>query len=244
MSKVIVALDNMDINPALKLAQKLKGKVWGFKVNDLLINTGKLIVEMLKNHGRVFADPKFYDIPNTVGNGVSRLAEAGSDLITVHASGGISMMKQAVSAARSSNSETKILAVTLLTSLPNNEAWQVYGLDHLHLDTKGVSDDEGRTNLVLNLVDLAIEAGVDGIVCSPKEATAVREKLGNKLIVLPAFRPPGTENNDQIHTGGYEEAKFADYIVVGRPITQSNDPVAAAEAINAGVRKAETVLKL
>lgn len=229
MNKIIVALDGMGIEASLKLARKLQGKVWGFKVNDILINTGKLIVETLKSYGNVFADPKFYDIPNTVANGVTRLAEAGADLITVHASGGISMMKAAVTAAKEVNSTTKILAVTILTSYSNIEAQQVYGQQE-----GNYTDEQARTNLVMKLAELAKQADIRGIVCSPKEGEAVRSIFPG-LIVLPAFRPPGTALNDQIHTGGYAEAKIADYIVVGRPITQALDPVTATDEINAGL---------
>src|SRR3954468_7479737 len=113
MNEIIVALDNMEQQAALELARSLSGKVWGFKVNDLLLEYGCSIVNSLKRHGNVFADPKLHDTPNTVRNSVKRLAFAGADLITCHIAGGVKMLQAAVDEA----GKAKIIGVTMLTSL-------------------------------------------------------------------------------------------------------------------------------
>src|SRR5689334_17776634 len=116
--KIIVALDGMTRSEALELATALKGSVWGFKVNDLLIQCGLEIVRELKKFGGVFADPKLSDIPNTVGNSVRVLAAAGADLITVHASASAASLKAAVAEAGPS----RILAITVLTSMSDEDS--------------------------------------------------------------------------------------------------------------------------
>ncbi|MEX0919141.1 MAG: orotidine-5'-phosphate decarboxylase [Parcubacteria group bacterium] len=203
---IIVALDGISHKKALKLANQLKGKVWGFKVNDLLYDKSE-IIEELKSLGNLFVDVKLYDIPNTVSNSVRRLSARGADIITVHASGGLEMMQ----VAKKNAGGSKIIAVTVLTSLLND------------------SKDE-----VLRLAQEAIEAQVDGIVCSGLELDSLSNLKGaDKLLkVVPGIRPNGrVESDDQSRVVTAKQAfdLGADYIVVGRPITQAEDPLKVLE---------------
>ena len=200
---VIVALDNISQKEALRFAKMFKGRVWGFKVNDLLFGNIE-IIHKLRKFGKVFADAKLYDIPNTVANSVARLSKAGADMITVHASGGVEMMKS----AKKNAIQSKIIAVTLLTS------------------------KEGNNKEVARLTRDAIRAGVDGIVCSGHELSLVKQIFGSKslLKIVPGIRPVWyKKKDDQKRTITPEEAikSGADYLVIGRPITNSADPVYA-----------------
>ncbi len=202
-SKIIVALDGISSAEALRLAKKLKGRVWGFKVNDLLFSDSK-IISKLKKFGNVFADAKLYDIPNTVSNSVKKLSAEGSDIITVHSSGGVEMMK----VAKKSAGKCKVIAVTLLTSLP------------------------GNTNMVLELTGDAIKAGVDGIVCSGGDLKHIDKISGSKSLIkiVPGVRPIWHKTNDdqKRKVTPKEAINFgADYLVIGRPITSAKDPIEA-----------------
>jgi orotidine-5'-phosphate decarboxylase len=204
--EIIAALDNISRKEALKIAKSLKGVVWGFKINDLLFQDPK-IIKQLKKFGYVFADAKLHDIPNTVANSVSRLDLLGADMITVHASGGIKMMQAAKNVSRKS----KIIAVTVLTSDPNvsSVGKQVFGL----------TND-------------ALKAGMDGVVCSALELKYLsRKKI---LKIVPGIRPKWYQKqDDQKRTATPSEAleSGADFIVVGRPITKSKNPVQAVAKI-------------
>jgi len=151
--RVIVALDGISTKEAIRIANLLSGYVWGFKVNDLLFEDSQ-IIKRLKRYGKIFADAKLHDIPNTVANSVQMLSKSGADIITVHASGGENMIRAAKKAA----GKAKIVAVTILTSSNAPKA------------------------RVLTLARTAINAGADGIVCSGKEVRAVRELPGGGKI--------------------------------------------------------------
>lgn len=211
-NQIIVALDGMDREEALMLAWTLSSTVWGFKVNDLLLSCGVSIVSELKCLGRVFADPKLYDIPKTVGNGVRRLAHAGADLITVHASGGRRMMQEAVANC----GDAKILAVTALTSLDDAEVQDVY---HRSVDEQ-----------VWDLAHLAHQSGAHGVVCSSREVKLL-EHL-NFIKVVPGIRLRAADGDDQKRTG---TGGGADLFVVGRPIVEASDPLKAIADIVQGV---------
>lgn len=203
MNRIIIALDGMSENKSLALAKKLKGLVWGFKVNDLLFEKPQ-IIRRLKKFGNVFADAKLHDIPNTVGNAVTRLALLGADIITVHASGGIEMMK----AAKKAGGKSKIVGVTVLTSIAGN-----------------------LKDRVLKLVKDIRTAKLDGLVCSTWEATNVPKRM---LKIVPGIRPTFYKiKDDQKRTATPTEAfrAGADLLVIGRPITRSKDPVAALNKI-------------
>ena len=196
-------MDGISVDRAFLIANKLSGKVWGFKVNDLLFEDVD-IIRRLKKFGKVFAEAKLYDIPNTVSNSVRRLSKAGADMITVHASGGVIMMK----AAKLAGGKSKILAVTVLTSRGGNP---------------------GETS---KLTRYAIKAGVDGIVCSGQDLVSIRDIRESKklLKVVPGIRPNSYKNkDDQKRTVTSKEAieRGADYIVIGRPILNAKDPLKA-----------------
>lgn len=207
-SHIIVALDGMTSKKALQIAKKLHGHVWGFKINDLLFED-PAIIRALKKYGKVFADAKLHDIPNTVANSARRLAELGADIITVHASGGKEMMR----AARHAVGKSKIIAVTILTSQKN-----------------------ASRRKVLTLARDAVAARLDGIVCSGHEITAVKKikGIGKRVIIVPGIRPSWyKKKDDQNRTITPERAISlgADYIVIGRPITESRDPLRALKSI-------------
>ena len=206
--KIIVSLDGMSKAKALQIASKLSKYVWGFKVNDLIYED-LAIIKQLKQFGHVFADVKFYDIPSTVANCVKRLSSLHVDMITVHASGGIEMMR----AAKINSGRSKIIAVTVLTS----------------------KKLESKTE-VLHLVRNAIKAKVSGIVCSGHELGSIKKlSKHNKLImVVPGIRPKAYKvKDDQKRKMTPNEAlnAGADYLVIGRPITQSKNILKALEDI-------------
>lgn len=207
-NQIIVALDGMDREEALMLAWTLSSTVWGFKVNDLLLSHGLDIIRELKCLGRVFADPKLYDIPKTVGNGVRRLAHAGADLITVHASGGKRMMRAAVENA----GESKILGVTALTSMDDSEVQATY---HRTVD-----------ETVWDLAHLAHESGAHGVVCSSREVKMLSHL--NFIKVVPGIRLKSVDGDDQRRVG---DGAGADLFVIGRPIVEASDPIKAVHDI-------------
>lgn len=214
--KVVVALDKLPLKEALDIAKTLSGKVWGFKVNDLLVERGVSVVTELKQFGNVFADPKLYDIPNTVANSVSRLSSAGADIITVHCSGGQKMLEEAKLA--SGNSE--IIGVTVLTSFDEKSAKGVY--------------EEKIDLLVQRFCSLAAAANIAGVVASPLEAKAIRKVslFDNLKIITPGIRNAST-GDDQKRTNSAKQALLAgsNLLVVGRPITGHKDPLKGLEDI-------------
>lgn len=215
-SPIIVALDKIDAKRASELAEQLSPYIWGVKVNDLLVGEGLDIVCKLKKFTKVFADPKLYDIPNTVANTVNRLSSAGADLITVHASGGIKMIE----AALKSKGDAQILGVTALTSLSSEETKEVYSLD--------------AESTVQKLGQLALDAGADGLVCSPQELEVEFNKSRDFLRVTPGIRPSsanGSDDQTRIATPQEAVKAGASHIVIGRPITESECPETAAKNI-------------
>lgn len=222
-SRIIVALDDMSVSEALELARRLGPAVWGFKVNSLLLSAGVSIIEKLRPHGRVFADPKLHDIPNTVKNGVKEISAAGAELITVHASGGRAMIEAAVAAAGGA----RILCVTALTSLDEDTTQEVYR--RAPLDT------------VLALAQLAAGSGAPGIVCSPLELAALSANAITARLfkVVPGIRPENysaADDQRRIATPSSAVQAGADLLVIGRPITQAADPLKIAEAINSELK--------
>jgi len=218
--RLIVALDFSSLDEAFSLVQKLQGRVGMFKVGkELFTREGPAAVRQIVNLGeRVFLDLKFHDIPNTVARAVEAAVSLGACLVNVHASGGRKMM-QAAAEATSGNAE--VIAVTVLTSLRDE-------------DVREAGFALGPDELVPRLARLALEAGLDGVVAAPTDAARLRRELGSDfLIVTPGVRPAGSTKDDQARIATPAEAvrQGADYIVVGRPITQAADPVKAAEAI-------------
>ena len=222
--RVIVALD-CDRSTALDLAKKLQGKAKWLKVGmTLYYAEGPSIVEIFKLLGfNVFLDLKFHDIPHQVRGAAASAVEAGADMITMHAVGGVPMMAAAQQAVDESGCDAATLAITVLTSMDADTLAQT-----------GVS--RPMAEQVRMLASCAAEAGLSGVVASPQEAGMLRELLGpDALIVTPGVRPLGADKGDQSRVATPREAfdAGASHIVVGRPITQASDPVAAFEAIAA-----------
>jgi orotidine-5'-phosphate decarboxylase len=174
----------------------------------------------------LFLDLKLHDIPNTVAGAVRALLPLAPRLLTLHAAGGTAMLAAArAAAAAAGDARPRLLAVTVLTSL-----------DAPALHATGVAD--APADQVLRLARLALAAGMDGLICAPTEVAALRSALGPApLLVVPGIRPAGAATDDQARTLSPAEAAAAgaDWLVVGRPITQAPDPRAAAAALAAAI---------
>ena len=227
--RLIVALDTPDLAAAERLVERLSGVASHFKVGSALFTAaGPAAVEMVrKRGGRVFLDLKYHDIPATVSAAVEAAARLGVGLLTVHASGGVAMLRAAAAAAQAAGADRpRIVAVTVLTSLDRAALQRELGVP---------SAVEGHA---VHLATLAREAGCDGVVASPREAARLRAILGrDAVIVTPGIRPTGGAADDQarIATPAAALQAGADYLVVGRPITGAADPAAAATAILAEI---------
>ena len=226
--KLIVALDVPTRDQALSLVQALRPRVQRFKVGmELFTACGPALVrEILERGGQVFLDLKFHDIPHTVARAAVAAARLGVGMFTVHLSGGSMMARRAADELEANcqvhrMTRPKILGVTVLTSLSQADLRQV-GVE------RSVEDQ------VLALAEMGKAAGLDGLVCSPREAHLVREACGRDLlIVTPGIRPEGSEPDDQsrTHTPKVALQAGADFLVVGRPIVKADDPLEAAETI-------------
>ncbi|MBQ7666394.1 MAG: orotidine-5'-phosphate decarboxylase [Kiritimatiellae bacterium] len=221
--EIIVALDVPSAREAASAVKTLGDAVSFYKVGlELFVADGPETLRMLKGEGkRVFLDLKLHDIPRTVERAVSSCLAFGADLLTIHAQGCRAMVEGAVRAVSEAGSDTKIIAVTLLTSL-----------DAADLADMGVC--RAPQEQVLALGTLATAAGAHGLVCSPREVAALRRALGpGAILVTPGVRPAGTAAGDQkrIATPGEAIRDGATHLVVGRPILGAQDPRAAAIAI-------------
>src|ERR1700691_1031430 len=221
--KLIVALDVSTASAAEKLVTALGDSVLTYKVGmQLYTAEGPRIVRDLVASGRqVFLDLKYHDIPNTVASAVREAAQLGASMMTVHALGGPKMLHAATQAAHSVNPALKVLAVTVLTSLGDDD-----------LENLGIQGDV--LDAVLRLATLSLYSGCDGIVSSAREAPELRKRLGKKFaLVTPGVRPTGGAHADQVRvvTPAQAIGARASHIVVGRPITGADDPAAAARAI-------------
>jgi len=220
--RLAVALDFPDARQALGLVDTLGDTCQWFKVGmELYYAAGNPLIEDLRNRGfDVFLDLKLHDIPNTVAGAVRTVTQAGASLLTLHASGGAAMMTAAAQAATAPGSP-RLLAVTVLTSMDANELAGV-----------GVTDPPAKQ--VLRLAKLAKASGITGMVCSAEEVATLRTELGPEaLLVVPGIRPAGAAVGDQrrVATPRDAIAQGASLLVVGRPITRADNPVAAARAI-------------
>jgi len=216
------------------MATLLKDCVGTFKIGlQLFTAYGSSIVQpILASGGRVFLDLKLHDIPNTVGNAVAEACKLGVHMLTLHTSGGLSMMRRArevVDQHRAGgNPVPELLGVTILTSLSDEE-------------TGAVGFGEPVAKLVPRLAHLAETAGLDGVVCSPLELSRLRtEGLERLFFVTPGIRPADAAADDQkrVMSAGEAIQSGARYLVVGRPILKAPDPVAAAERILGEIRRA------
>src|SRR5580692_2498909 len=224
--RMIVALDLPGVEPAEAMIARLGDSVTFYKIGYQLAYAGGLpLVRQLADRGKkVFVDLKLHDIGNTVARGVESLSALGATFLTVHAYP--QTMKAAVEARAGSG--LKILAVTVLTSYDDGD---------LHAAGYRLS----VADLVEARARQAEALGVDGLVCSPEEASALRRIVGHRMnLVTPGIRPAGSASGDQkrIMTPGKAIAAGADYLVVGRPILDAADPRAAAEAIQAEIAPA------
>jgi len=224
--RLIVALDLPGTAPAEAMIARLGDSVTFYKIGYQLAYAGGLsLVRQLTGNGKkVFVDLKLHDIGNTVARGVESLAALGATFLTVHAYP--QTMKAAVEAR--AGSDLKILAVTVLTSYDDGD-----------LDAAGYR--LGVADLVETRARQAQALGVDGLVCSPEEAAALRKIVGHTMsLVTPGIRPAGSASGDQkrIMTPARAIAAGADYLVVGRPVMEAADPKAAAEAIQTEIAQA------
>jgi orotidine-5'-phosphate decarboxylase len=224
--RIIVALDLPSVAEAERMVWKLGDTVSFYKIGYQLGYAGGLSFagDLIKSGKRVFLDLKLHDIGNTVGKGVESVVKLGATFLTVHAYP--QTVKAAVDARRGSS--LKILAVTILTSY-NDEDVREAGY------TGTVSDQ------VKSRAAKACALGIDGLVCSPEEAAMLRPVAGpERVLVTPGIRPAGAASGDQkrIMTPGAAIAAGADYLVIGRPITEADDPKAAAQSIAADIAQA------
>ena len=224
--RLIVALDLPGVEPAEAMIKRLGDSVTFYKIGYQLGFAGGLsLVRKLTDAGKkVFIDVKLHDIGNTVARGVESLSSLGATFLTVHA---YPQTMQAAVEARG-NSGLKILAVTVLTSY--NEA-----------DVEAAGYRHTVADLVAARARQAKALGVDGIVCSPEEVAALRAIVGDQMsLVTPGIRPAGSSSGDQkrIMTPARAIAAGADYLVVGRPVTEAADPKAAADSIQAEIAQA------
>jgi orotidine-5'-phosphate decarboxylase len=225
---LILALDCEDRESALDLIKPLQGHLKWVKIGlQMFTAYGLPFVHEIKSMGyHVFLDLKLHDIPNTVAKAILSLSSAQIDLLTIHASGGSEMCAYAVKARDESNPKLKLLAVTVLTSMNQKQ------MEALNVN-KPVQDH------VLDLAKISVDAKVDGIVSSTHELKLLRKTLGNDpLIVTPGIRPKGADLNEQKRVMTPFDAKElgADFIVVGRPIYKSEDPLASVISILEDIR--------
>jgi orotidine-5'-phosphate decarboxylase len=221
--KIIVALDYPDAHAAREMAARLDPALCRVKVGkELFTAAGPALVEALVARGfGVFLDLKFHDIPNTVASACKAAARLGVWMMNVHASGGRAMMQAAREALAGGDARPKLIAVTVLTSMGES--------DLAEIGMQGAPPDA-----VLRLARLAQAAGLDGVVCSAQEARALRAACGSAFhLVTPGIRPADGARDDQkrVMTPRAAIDAGADYLVIGRPITQAADPVAMLQRI-------------
>lgn len=222
--KIIVALDYPDQSQAMAFVDRVDPSLCKLKVGfELFVAEGPRFVESLSNRGfDVFLDLKFHDIPNTVASACKTASRLGVWMINVHASGGSRMMEAAREAVEGEANQPKLIAVTILTSMDDQDLQQ--------LKIENTAREQA-----LYLSRLTRQAGLDGVVCSAQEASAMRELNGEDfLLVTPGIRPAGAEQGDQKRVVTPEDAFKAgsSYLVMGRPITRADDPVAVLQQAN------------
>jgi len=224
--RVIVALDYPEAASALEFANRVTPDLCRLKVGKELFTTaGPALVEQLVTKGfDVFLDLKFHDIPNTVAQAVRAAARLGVWMVNVHASGGRKMMMAAREALTGEGRQPLLIAVTVLTCMDGGDLAEV-----------GLGEPAVQVPL---LAKLALDCDLDGVVCSAQEAVVLKKLCGADFkLVTPGIRPAGAALGDQSRVMTPEAAveAGADYLVIGRPITQSADPVATLQSINASL---------
>jgi orotidine-5'-phosphate decarboxylase len=231
-ARVIVALDYADAGSALALAQRLDPTLCRLKVGkELFTAAGPALVDTLMQRGfAIFLDLKYHDIPNTVASACRAAAALGVWMLNVHALGGRAMMQAAREALAGAAQRPRLIAVTVLTSMAQP--------DLLEVGLSGSPEDS-----VLRLARLAQASGLDGVVCSAREAPALRAACGPGFtLVTPGIRPAGAARDDQKRVVTPRDAIGcgADYLVIGRPITGAADPLAALQAIDRDIAEADS----
>ncbi len=220
-SPIYVAIDTPDLNRARTIASRVRNHVGGIKLGlEFFCANGRQGIRDMAELGvPIFLDLKLHDIPNTVGKAVQALRPLSPAILTVHAAGGQAMLEDAKAAAPSG---TKVIAVTVLTSLDGND-----------LQSIGVGGDAHEQ--VIRLTELARAAGLDGVVCSGNEVGAAKKIWPDGFFVVPGVRPANSHTGDQkrVMTPRAALDAGASILVVGRPITQATDPDQAARAIEA-----------
>jgi orotidine-5'-phosphate decarboxylase len=222
--RVIVALDRSEWPALEKLTQALQGSGCTMKVGmELYYAHGNRAVEYIAKLGfKIFLDLKLHDIPTTVHKSVLNLSQLPIHMLNVHAAGGVAMMRAAHEARQNTNPKLKLIAVTQLTST-SAQALK----DELLID-------RSMEQVVLHYARHAQTAGLDGVVCSPLEVMKLKTEISRDFIcVTPGVRPAGSHQNDQVRTMTPTQALMtgSDWLVVGRPITEANDPRQALESL-------------
>ena len=226
--KIIVAIDINNLNKAIILVKKLKKEAFAFKLgHEFFYNFGiDGYKKIYKICPKIFLDLKLHDIPNTVRKGINAISKLKPIFTTIHISGGDEMMNASNS---NKNKKTKILGVTILTSLNRKQTSKYY-------------KEENVNNIVKKFAKYANENNLDGLVCSPLEIGIIRKEVGQKMIiVVPGIRPKKDipyKNDDQKRVLSPKEAieLGADYLVIGRPITESKNPLLAIKEINKSIQ--------
>ena len=226
--KIIVAIDVSNLSKALKLANKLKKEVHAFKLgHEFFYNFG---IDGYKKiygiHPKIFLDLKLHDIPNTVEKGLKAICKLKPILTTIHISGGDEMLK---SSSVDKNKKTQILGVTVLTSLDKKQTLKYYKENNVN-------------TLVKKFARYAKKNNLDGLVCSPLEIEVIRKEVGKKMIVVvPGIRPENSllhniDDQKRVLTPREAIELGADYLVIGRPITDSKNPLRTIQKINDSIQ--------
>jgi len=229
----MVAIDVSDVESAKKLIKTLYPRVKFFKIGLELINTGKApeLVNFIHGLGaRVFYDIKLNDIPNTVGKAVKVISGFGVEMLTIHASSGSDAIRSAVK----NRGQSKIIGVTVLTSLKERDCRNIFGNTSL--------------KKVIQFADMLLKNGADGMVCSVVEARIIRKlkRFKNFMIITPGIRPAWAENNDQERMATPREAILAgaDYLVIGRPIIKPPQSIGSSiRAVQLVIEEIEKVMR-
>jgi orotidine-5'-phosphate decarboxylase len=225
--KVLVALDYDNEKLAFNLIDQLNPEHCRLKVGkEMFTHFGPAFIEKIHNKGfQVFLDLKYHDIPNTVAKACAAAADLGVWMLNVHALGGRKMMEAAVNALANKKNKPYLIAVTVLTSMSQE-------------DLQGLGIQQTPAELAVHLATMAQNSGLDGVVCSAQEASMMRDKLGSEfLLVTPGIRPAGSSKDDQqrIMTPSDAMRAGSSYLVIGRPITQADDPVGILRTINSEI---------
>lgn len=229
---IICAIDTTDVDAACALAESLSGTVGALKFGlEFFTANGASGVRKAASKAPLFLDLKFHDIPNTVAGAIRATAGIDTFMMTVHTQGGRAMLRAAIDAsmevaATTGKERPMVVGVTILTSLDQK-------------DLHAIGIDQAMNDQVRQLADLAMQNGLDGVVCSPKEIALLRDHCGPDFkLIVPGIRPEGSAAGDQKRTMTPREAldAGADYLVIGRPITESENPRATAESILASLQ--------